>query len=103
MVWDLPAPTLTTNLSYPSSDHKLHPEQNRVLSLYEAFLLNTLDEFCYEWRFINNGQAPDTLIAEVIGESIPPKAIYLIIGHLLTILANDEIKLFTERQLSLLY
>lgn len=82
MSWDLPAPTLTTNLSYPSSDHKLHPEQHRVLSLYEAFLLHTLDEFHYEWRFETGEQVPDTLIAEVIGESIPPQAIYLIVKNL---------------------
>jgi DNA (cytosine-5)-methyltransferase 1 len=102
MSWSLPAPTLTTNLSYPSSDHKLHPEQNRVLSLYEAFLLHTLDEFNYKWCFQNEEQAPDTLIAEVIGESIPPKAIYLIIRHLLEILGSYEIKLPNEFQLSLL-
>jgi DNA (cytosine-5)-methyltransferase 1 len=86
MNWDLPAPTLTTNLSYPSSDHKLHPAQNRVLSLYEAFLLHTLNEFDYEWRFSADGQIPDTLITEVIGESIPPKAIYLMIKNLLAAL-----------------
>ncbi|MBW7942531.1 MAG: DNA cytosine methyltransferase [Candidatus Kuenenia stuttgartiensis] len=102
MSWDLPAPTLTTNLSYPSSDHKLHPEQNRVLSLYEAFLLHTLNEFNYDWRYNNNDIAPDTVIAEVIGESIPPKAIYLIVGHLLSVLADNEIKSPIEYQLSFL-
>jgi DNA (cytosine-5)-methyltransferase 1 len=102
MSWDLPSPTLTTNLSYPSSDHKIHPDQNRVLSLYEAFLLHTLNEFDYDWHFINDGIVPDTVIAEVIGESIPPKAIYLIIEHLLGIASNDDIRLPNEYQLSLL-
>ena len=102
MSWDLPAPTLTTNLSYPSSDHKLHPNQNRVLSLYEAFLLHTLSEFNYEWRFPNNEQVPKTIIADLIGESIPPKAIYLIIKHLLGIIANDDVVLPSGHQLSLL-
>lgn len=102
MSWSLPAPTLTTNLSYPSSDHKLHPEQNRTLSLYEAFLLHTLNEFSYEWRFENDGIAPNTVIAEVIGESIPPQAIYRIVEHLLKIAASDETTSPKEGQLSLL-
>lgn len=102
MSWDLPAPTLTTNLSYPSSDHKIHPEQNRVLSLYEAFLLHTLDKFNYEWLFDGNGQVPDTLITDVIGESIPPKAIYIIIKNLLDIMNNEEVSLPKNYQLNLL-
>jgi len=103
MNWDLPAPTLTTNLSYPSSDHKLHPDQNRVLSLHEAFLLHTLNEFTYEWCFSKNKHVPNTLITDVIGESIPPKAIFLIVGHLLKILKDRDLELPNEHQLSLPY
>lgn len=83
MAWNLPSTTLTTNLSYPSSDQKLHPEQNRVLSLYEAFLLHTLDEFNYNWEIEDRITATDSLIRDVIGESIPPKAVYLIVKHLI--------------------
>ena len=83
MAWDRPAATITTNLSYPSSDHKLHPEQHRVLSLYEAFILHTLNKFAYKWETAPATPAKDTLIAEVLGESIPPYAIYLFIKHLL--------------------
>jgi DNA (cytosine-5)-methyltransferase 1 len=85
MSWDLPSPTLTTNLCYPSSDHKLHPEQNRVLSLHEAFLLHTLNQFDYEWVFDDGKTAPDTVITEVIGESIPPLGIYTVLENLLKI------------------
>ncbi len=93
MAWDLPSVTLTTNLSYPSSDQKLHPEQNRVLSLYEAFLLHTLDEFDYCWEISAGTQATDSLIRDVIGESIPPKAIYLIVKHLVDCLRETvEVK-----------
>lgn len=93
MAWDLPSATLTTNLSYPSSDQKLHPEQNRVLSLYEAFLLHTLDEFDYNWEISDGIQASDSLIRDVIGESIPPKAIYLIVKHLVDCLKSKvEVK-----------
>ena len=89
MAWDLPSSTLTTNLSYPSSDHKLHPEQNRVLSLYEAFMLHTLDQFDYEWVAANDEPAKDTVITEVIGESIPPMGIYIILEYLLGVLKGD--------------
>lgn len=91
MSWNLPSPTLTTNLCYPSSDHKLHPEQNRVLSLYEAFLLHTLNKFEYEWIYENDGQVPDTVITEVIGESIPPMGIYAILCHLQKIYTGEVI------------
>jgi DNA (cytosine-5)-methyltransferase 1 len=101
MSWDLPSPTLTTNLSYPSSDHKLHPDQHRVLSLHEAFLLHTLDKFEYEWMLSNNENAKDTLITEVIGESIPPMGIYIVLNHILGIL-RGEIIAPKNPQLSLL-
>ena len=91
MSWDLPSSTLTTNLSYPSSDHKLHPEQNRVLSLHEAFILHTLDKFDYEWVLVDDGQVPDTVITEVIGESIPPMGIYVVLEHLLKALSGEII------------
>lgn len=102
MSWSLPAPTLTTNLSYPSSDHKLHPDQNRVLSLYEAFLLHTLNEYEYKWEFVDGRQVPDTLITDVIGESIPPKAISMIIEHLMKIMTSRDIDVSMGHQLSLL-
>lgn len=102
MSWDLPSPTLTTNLCYPSSDHKIHPNQNRVLSLYEAFALHTLDEFDYKWFFTNNEKAPDTVIREVIGESIPPKGIYVIIENLMGVITGQVSSYSRNPQLSLL-
>lgn len=92
MSWDLPSPTLTTNMSYPCSDHKVHPEQNRVLSLYEAFKLHTLDQFDYIWEHHDNKPAKDTTIREVIGESIPPLGLYLIFKHLLTVSAGEFVE-----------
>ena len=86
MRWDLPSSTLTTNLSYPSSDHKLHPEQDRVLSLYEAFKLHTLDRFDFDWKHEDEKPARDTTIAEIIGESIPPLGLKVIFNHLTTFL-----------------
>ena len=102
MAWDLPSSTLTTNLSYACSDQKLHPEQNRVLSLYEAFKLHTLDQFPYIWEHEDGKIAKDTSIREVIGESIPPKAIYLIIQHLLQCLDKKATYVMPD-QLALTY
>ena len=84
---DLPAPTLTRNLSYPCSDHKIHPTQNRVLSLAEAMTLQTISDYRYEWGPIEVvtkqggtklSPVKDTLIRLVIGESIPPRYLELL-------------------------
>lgn len=102
MSWDLPSPTLTTNMCYPSSDHKLHPDQNRVLSLYEGFKLHTLDKFDFEWKHEDGRPARDTHIREIIGESIPPMAISIILKHLLRKFQESRSPLSVE-QLSLTY
>jgi len=75
MTWDSPAPTLTTNLSYPSSDQNIHPEQNRVLSLYEALTLHTITDYEYHWETSVRQAATDGLIRDGIGESVPPRGL----------------------------
>lgn len=78
----LPAPALTRNLSYACSDQKIHPTQNRVLSLAEAMRLQTIDFYNYKWgpliikkgvKIIKKQYISDTIIRLVIGESIPPR------------------------------
>lgn len=105
MSWDLPSPTLTTNLSYPCSDHKVHPEQNRVLSLHEAFLLHTLDKFDFQWKHRDGTDAKDTTIREVIGESIPPFGLARIFEHLKDVARGRKVEMpanLKTRQLQLL-
>ena len=82
MSWDFPAGTLTKNLSYACSDNKLHPSQNRVLSLYEAFIVHTMDEFHYEWKRKDDKKVSNKCVRDIIGESIPPKGLKIIFGHL---------------------
>ena len=82
MSWDKPASTLTKNLSYACSDHKLHPEQNRVLSLYEAFLLHTITDFDYKWENSDGTKPSDKTVREIIGESIPPRGLFKIYSYL---------------------
>lgn len=89
MSYDKPASSLTRNLSYACSDNKLHPEQNRVLSLYEAFRIHTLDRYTYEWRRSDNRQISDKTIREIIGESIPPAGLQVITDHLVEICRGE--------------
>lgn len=85
MSWDKPSATLTTNFSFPSSDQKLHPEQNRVLSFFEAFILHTVDLYDYKWE-IDGKPASKGLIRDTIGESVPPLALDKIISYLISLL-----------------
>ena len=82
MRYDQPASALTRNLSYACSDNKLHPEQNRVLSLYEAFRIHTVDRYEYEWKRRDRAKGSDKTIREIIGESIPPLGMQAIIDHI---------------------
>lgn len=104
MAWDSPAPALTRNMSYACSDNKLHPSQNRVLSLYEAFILHTISEYEYSWKSCKGKDCSDKTIREIIGESIPPKGFEIIIKFILQLYdskAMPEQDSFFE-QLSLL-
>ena len=92
MKWDAPANALTTNLSYACSDSKLHPEQNRVLSLYEAFIIHTISDFTYVWKRTDGAKVSDKTIREIIGESIPPRGLKIIISHLCKLLKSEPIE-----------
>ena len=92
----LPCPALTRNLSYPCSDHKVHPFENRVLSLAEAFVVHSLSDYSYKWGPIGNQNGRfkpvvfDTLIRLVLGESIPPKFTELLGRHLIKMTKKDS-------------
>jgi len=81
MEWDKPAPTLTQNFIYESSDRRVHPTQTRVLSMYEAMILQTIAE--YEYKFSVSGKdISKNMCAEIIGESVPPRIIELICNNI---------------------
>jgi len=77
MKWDEPAPALTQNFLYEASDNKVHPTQTRVLSIYEALIVQTIADYGYDFQLDGN-YIPSTLFADVIGESVPPKLIDMI-------------------------
>lgn len=84
MEWDKPAPTITKNFQYESSDRKIHPEQTRVLSIYEALIIQTINQYNYDFK-IDNKTISDSLFREIIGESVPPKLIDIICKKILSI------------------
>lgn len=87
MSWDSPSPTLTQNFQYEASDKKLHPEQNRVLSVYEGLILQTINQ--YNYRFTINGKKISrVLCCEIIGESVPPLIIEMICRNIINIEEN---------------
>lgn len=89
MAWDKPASTLTQNFQYACSDNKLHPVQDRVLSLYEGLIIQTISQYPYSF-VIDGKQVKDGGIRETIGESVPPLVIDKIVKH---------IKKISEKQL----
>lgn len=84
MSWDEPASTLTTNFQYVSSDNKIHPTQNRVLSMYEATIIQGISNYNYSFE-INGKLVSDSLIRDTIGESVPPKIIDVVAHNILEI------------------
>ncbi len=82
MSWEEPASTITQNFQYACSDNKLHPTQNRVLSLYEALIIQTILPYHYSFN-LNGKSVSDSLIRDTIGESVPPLLIDKIAKFLL--------------------
>lgn len=81
MPWDQPGRTLTRNFPFEASDNKIHPDQNRVLSAYEALVIQTINEYPFSWT-IGGKPVTRSLIAQAIGESVPPKLIDHLVGKM---------------------
>ncbi|PWF20872.1 DNA cytosine methyltransferase [Corticimicrobacter populi] len=97
MSWDAPASTLTRNFSYACSDNKLHPEQNRVLSLYEAMMLHTVVGYPFDWKRQDGKKISDKLIRELIGESVPPLGLDAIFSHLRLLAHNEDTSRLSQK------
>lgn len=96
MKWDETARTLTQNFIYEASDNKIHPSQNRVLSIYEAMVLQTITHYKYTFQ-LNGKNVSTAQIAEVIGESVPP---YLIekICRMMVLASSETSKAVRKRR-----
>ena len=90
MRWDEPARTLTRNFPFEASDNKIHPDQHRPLSIYEAMVLQTISD--YHFGFDLNGKlAGRKVIADIIGESVPPRLIDVITRQILALPAQGTL------------
>ncbi len=89
MIWDEPARALTKNYIYEASDNKIHPSQNRVLSMLEALIIQTVDR--YDYSFVIDGKPISmALFAEIIGESVPPALIEMLCRKFVSISSGDS-------------
>lgn len=94
---NLPARTLTRNFPFEASDNKIHPEQNRVLSVYEALVLQTISEYDYNWT-IGSKPVTRSLIAQAIGESVPPKLIERVTRKIISV-TKSETEISAQQEL----
>lgn len=81
---DLPSRALTRNFPFEASDNKIHPTQNRVLSISEALKIQTISDYEYKWE-IKDKPAKKSIIADCIGESVPPKLIDIIAEKMISL------------------
>lgn len=84
MKWDEPATAITQNFIYEASDNKVHPEQTRVLSIYEAMVIQTVSDYKYDFE-INGKLISNGMFAQILGESVPPRLIDIIIEKMTNI------------------
>ncbi len=84
---DRPAYTITTNSSHVGSDFKIHPWENRVLSILECADLQTVPRF-YDWKRAEDNRTC-YLIRNLVGEALPPYFTYLHGQYLAALLGNN--------------
>lgn len=70
-----PAPTITTASSHVGSDTKIHPWENRVLSIRECADLQTIPHY-YNWSWVFETRRPH-IAREIIGEALPSFFTYI--------------------------
>jgi DNA (cytosine-5)-methyltransferase 1 len=83
-----PAPTVTTASGHIGSDTKIHPWENRLLSIKEYADLQTVPR-SYDWTpalHPSNGKRLYNVIRDVIGEAFPPYFTYLHGKHIRNLL-----------------
>ena len=69
MVWDEPAPTMTTQFYGFGNGRFGHPEQDRGLSLREGALIQTFPRW---YAFVPPGEAVEfTTIGRMVGNAVP--------------------------------
>jgi DNA (cytosine-5)-methyltransferase 1 len=90
MAPDRPAATVTTNSSHVGSDFKVHPWENRVLSILEVADLQTVPRL-FDWTRALR-EKHNYLIRNVVGEAFPPYFTYLHGRILANLLAGESVQ-----------
>ena len=83
MRWDSPAPTITGGCLSPSKGRFLHPEKNRSITVREAALLQGFPD-----NYYFDAKLPKTLLAQMIGNAIPPEVAKFQGEYILSLLKN---------------
>ena len=86
-----PSTTITTSSSHIGSDNKIHPWENRVLSIRECADLQTVPRF-YDWDWALKTRH-FYVVRQVVGEALPPWYTYqhgLILKELLNGVVNPK-------------
>ena len=94
MSWNGIAPTITLNSGTVSSDNKIHPVQDRSLSVLELSIISTIQsnkiKLPWEGKYTFEPYVTkeellkcSSVPRDVIGESIPPLAMYKIVNSLI--------------------
>ncbi len=74
---------ITTNTNAFSSDNKLHPSQNRVLSVRECMLIQSIPEtFVWPEKVFYKSMH---LVREMVGEALPPLVSFQLASYLLSL------------------
>lgn len=84
MVWDAPSGTLTQLFQAEASDKKIHPSQNRTLSIYEGLIIQTIADYPYKFS-VEGKSISSNACCQVIGESVPPRLIDIICKNIISI------------------
>lgn len=78
--WGEPAQTITTGFGSPGQGRYLHPERLRTLTAHEAARI----QFFPDW-FDFSPIPHRTVLAEAIGNAVPPKLVFVLARHLLAL------------------
>jgi DNA (cytosine-5)-methyltransferase 1 len=93
-----PSYTITTNSSHIGSDFKIHPWENRVLSILECADLQSVPRF-FDWSATlerkSGGKPVPYLVRNLVGEAFPPYFTYLH-GEVLRCLLVGDLGVFAE-------
>jgi DNA (cytosine-5)-methyltransferase 1 len=88
MIWDDPAPTITTQAYNFGTGRFGHPEQDRSITLREAALLQT---FPRRFRFVKSREkAIFTHVGRLIGNAVPPRLAYFVGKEIMRAAAAKE-------------